>query len=101
MSDRIDVCAQSVQQFLRRPDHWRGPYDIVFADPPYELTAELESVFAESATDGLFALDAWLVVEHASKTHVPSRLGLSTFLRKYRYGDTALSLFSSSTPAQS
>jgi 16S rRNA G966 N2-methylase RsmD len=93
------VHTQTVAQFLRQPARWNGPYDIVFADPPYAMSAELESLFADAMTDGLFADDAWLVVEHAAKAALPACLGRGNFLRQYRYGDTALSLYAWSRPA--
>ena len=92
--DKVAVLGGTVQQFLNRPDEWNGPYDIVFADPPYDKALELPSLFAEPRTDELFALDAWLVIEHAAKIALPMWLGCTTFLRRYRYGDTALSLYS-------
>jgi 16S rRNA G966 N2-methylase RsmD len=48
--------------------------------------------------DRLVAPDAWLVVEHAKKASLPSRLGNSVFLRRYDYGDTALSIFAVAHP---
>ena len=89
----MSVLSQTVQQFLNRPDQWHGPYTIVFADPPYAEASELPALLAEPTTDDLFAGDAWLVIEHASKTGLPMSLGCTQFLRRYRYGDTALSLY--------
>ncbi len=91
---QLNVKAQTVEQFLSRPDQWNGPYDIVFADPPYAESDDLLSVFAESRIGHLFAADSWLIIEHAAKTTFPKSLGHSQFLRRYRYGDTALSLYS-------
>ena len=88
------IQAQAVEQFLQRPDHWHGPYDIVFADPPYAETATLSSLFGESMTGSLFALDAWLIVEHRKKTASPTALGPTTLRRQYCYGDTSPSLYS-------
>jgi 16S rRNA G966 N2-methylase RsmD len=96
----MTIRAQTVNQFLRRPDQWSGPYDIVFADPPYTIAQELSALLDNVATDQLFADDSWLVVEHAEKTILPAHLGRSTFLRRYRYGDTALSIYSCSGTAQ-
>ena len=93
IADGPAVLSQTVQQFLNHPDRWRGPYDIIFADPPYAEAAELSSLLAEPRTDDLFALDSWLVIEHAAKTTLPLSLGCTQFLRRYCYGDTALSLY--------
>ncbi len=93
IGDGLAVRSQTVQEFLNHPDQWNGPYDIVFTDPPYAEASELSSLLVGPKTDGLFASDAWLVVEHASKTDLPMLLGCTKFVRRYRYGDTALSLY--------
>lgn len=98
--DKIAILGWTVQQFLNRPDAWHGPYDIVFADPPYEQALELPFLFAGYKTDELFALNSWLVIEHAAKIDLPMWLGCITFLRRYRYGDTALSLYSHADAVQ-
>lgn len=92
MSSQVIIQARTVQQFLARPELWTGPYDIVFADPPYDATYELEGIF-KNITPALVVPDAWLVVEHASKMVLPPQLGPSSFTRRYAYGDTALSIF--------
>jgi len=93
MSDRVTLCATTVKQFFKRPDEWEGPYDIVFADPPYAAVHELEPLFDHIGPHRLLADDAWLIVEHAAKTILPEHLGRCRFLRRYPYGDTALSIF--------
>ena len=100
MAHQMTIHGQTVKQFLGRPDHWRGPYDIVFADPPYAIVKELESLFGDVAIHHLFADDSWLVIEHAERTALPTRLGRNAFLRRYDYGDTALSVFSSTGVVQ-
>ena len=90
----LTVRPQTVERFLRHPDQWNGPYDIVFADPPYTETSKLSVLFGAPVTDALFATDVWLVVEHATKTVVPMILGSTSFQRQYRYGDTTLSFYS-------
>lgn len=93
MNSLVSVQARTVKQFLARPDLWNGPYDIVFADPPYDMAYKLEDMF-ETVPAALASSDAWLVVEHASKTIMPDRLGTTTLKKRYQYGDTALSIFS-------
>ena len=95
IGSELTIQAHAVEQFLRRPDHWNGPYDVVFADPPYAETTGLSSLLSESRTETLFAEDTWLVVEHGGKTTVPASLGPTNLRRQYRYGDTTLSLYSS------
>jgi len=94
IGQQLEVKDQKVEQFLNRPDQWNGPYDIVFADPPYARSHELLSLFQEPRIDLLFAADPWLVIEHAAKTAFPMSLRHTQLLRQYRYGDTAISLYS-------
>ena len=96
--DYITIVHQTVQRFLNQPDRWGEPYDIVFADPPYESVPEFVSVLDTVKTGRLFAGDAWLIIEHALKTTLPVSIAGTTFQRRYPYGDTALSLFSSAAP---
>ncbi len=93
MNALVTIQSRTVKQFLTRPELWTGPYDIVFADPPYDLAYKLEDMF-ETIHATLTSPDAWLVVEHASKSTLPDRLGLAAFRKYYHYGDTALSIYS-------
>jgi 16S rRNA (guanine966-N2)-methyltransferase len=94
MADRMMVRNQTVKQFFSRPDHMQGPFDLVFADPPYSVAQELESLFNDAAiVKTLLTPDAWLVAEHATKMPLADQLGPCVFLRRYTYGDTAVSLF--------
>ena len=93
IGDELAVVSQTVQQFFNHPEQWNGPYDLVFADPPYAEASELLSLLTKPQTQELLARDSWLVIEHAVKTALPMSLGCTQFLRRYRYGDTALSLY--------
>lgn len=92
MTALATICAQRAQQFLARPDAWDGPFDILFADPPYTATHEFTDLLSRP-DDRLLTADAWVVVEHAKKTTLPAVLGGRRFIRQYDYGDTALSVF--------
>lgn len=94
IADGVTIYAHPVEHFLHRPDRWDGPYQIIFADPPYEMTHEFINLLSGTVTDRFFAADAWLILEHANKTSVPSSLGCAIRTRHYRYGDTALSRYS-------
>lgn len=101
MSNRVRVQGETVKQFLSRREHMGEPYDIVFADPPYAAAQELASLMAGVSPEALFAPDARLVAEHATKAPLPAQLGPCVFLRRYTYGDTALSVFAYSSTAVS
>lgn len=94
IGQELTIHPHAVEQFIRRPDDWDGPYDVVFADPPYAETATFSSLLSESMSAALFAEDAWLIVEHGEKTATPMALGPTTLRRHYHYGDTTLSVYS-------
>jgi 16S rRNA G966 N2-methylase RsmD len=91
--NEIAVRTQTVQQFLSHPNQWNGPYDIVFADPPYAEVSELPLLLTEPRTGDLLAPGSWLIIEHAARDILPMSVGCTELLRRYRYGDTALSLY--------
>lgn len=93
MTEHMIVRAQTVSQFLRRPEQWQGPYDIVFADPPYASVRDLADALAAPSQEALFAPGACLVIEHGRKAVPSDALGICTRQRVYRYGDTMLSLY--------
>jgi len=95
IGDELTMRPQAVEKFLCNPDQWNGPYDIVFADPPYSDAQEFSAFLSEPQTERLFHVDSWLVIEHATRTTLPVSLGPTQFLRRYRYGDTTLSVYSS------
>ena len=71
-----------------------GPFDLVLADPPWDLVgsgeaprAIAEAIGATSLSDG-----AWVVLEHAARTEAPLLEGLALEGAR-RYGDTALAVY--------
>lgn len=91
--NRATVRAETVKQFVTQSDLALGPYDIVYADPPYAAAHELEALFTPVVVKRMLSPDARIVAEHAAKTSLPAELGGCVFLRRYAYGDTAVSVF--------
>ena len=87
-----NICACQVSQFFRRGTQWSGPYDIVFCDPPYQLTPELIALATEWHA-GWLSDDAVVILEHGQKADIPSVLGPLSQVKRYDYGDTALTRF--------
>ncbi len=85
------VHALPVSRFFRTGSPPDDPYHLVFADPPYteEVYEELSLLLAQSRHIGPNTL---VVIEHATKTVLPTNTGALTCLRHYRYGDTTLSV---------
>ena len=66
-----------------------GPFDRVFADPPYATTDTVPALLEALASAGLFAPDALVVVEHPSKASVALGRAFEVLATK-RYGDSAV-----------
>ena len=67
-----------------------GPFDLVFADPPYAALAEVPAALA--ALGPALAPASRVVVEHASRDDAPAIDGLTP--RPSRaYGDTAVTIY--------
>ncbi|WP_309064458.1 16S rRNA (guanine(966)-N(2))-methyltransferase RsmD [Microbacterium sp.] len=81
------VHQSTVQAFLARA---AGPYDLVFTDPPYDLT-DAAMTADLTALAPLLSPDAVVVVERARRSTAPdlTAAGLE-LLREKVYGDTAV-----------
>jgi 16S rRNA (guanine(966)-N(2))-methyltransferase RsmD len=68
-----------------------GPYDIVFADPPYAVPdEEIGAMLAALADGGWLAADAVVVVERSSRSPEITWVPGITGVRSRRYGETTL-----------
>jgi 16S rRNA (guanine(966)-N(2))-methyltransferase RsmD len=90
--DRAQVRVGQTAAFLERKDWWGGPYDILFADPPYAALDELE-ILIHAWRPELLSEHATVIIEQDSRTEVPASLDHATLVRRYVYGDTALYLY--------
>jgi 16S rRNA (guanine966-N2)-methyltransferase len=72
--------------------------DIIFLDPPYELTDEYEAALGllGGECSGLLAPRAIAIAEHAKKSNLGERYGLLVRYRVLKQGDAALSFYSTS-----
>jgi 16S rRNA (guanine966-N2)-methyltransferase len=71
-----------------------GPFGLVLADPPWAIvdTGEVARSLSALVRAGAFATEAWVVVEHASRSVPPEVHGLSRFDSR-RYGDATLAFY--------
>ncbi len=68
-----------------------GPFDVVVADPPYDVgTDQLVAVFTGLHTAGALAAHADLIMERGRKSGEPSWPPPLEAVRARRYGDTLL-----------
>jgi 16S rRNA (guanine966-N2)-methyltransferase len=97
--DRAQVREGQTNVFLQRKDWWAGPYDVLFADPPYAALDELE-ILIHAWRPGLLSEHATVIIEQDSRTTLPVSIDHAALVRRYVYGDTALYLYSVS-PSES
>jgi 16S rRNA (guanine(966)-N(2))-methyltransferase RsmD len=96
--DRAQVRVAQAAAFLERKDWWGGPYDVLFGDPPYAAPDELD-VLIHAWRPGLLSEHAAVMIEHDSRTKLPTSIDHAALVRRYIYGDTALYLYGVSTSA--
>lgn len=92
LSACAEVYAMPVARFLGAPTIAGGPYDVVFADPPYRKEG-IAALLQALESRGTVTPHSLVILEHATKTLVPAATGDFTCLRQYRYGDSTLSVF--------
>jgi 16S rRNA (guanine966-N2)-methyltransferase len=84
------IVGRSVESYLK--DAPEQPFDLVFADPPYDLgDDELADALTALAEPGRLAPKSWVVVERGARSGPPRwPAGLITPDRERRYGDGVL-----------
>lgn len=92
LSAQAEVRTVAAEDFLERCDWWNGPYDIVFADPPYAAAREID-VLQRAWVSGLLSSNGVLVIEQHTKAALPAAFDGAVLVKRYRYGDTALFLY--------
>jgi len=84
----IHPIRQAVLPFLKRNTE---SFDIVFADPPYDIEAdELKVLIQRVLVQNLLKKGGWLVVEHSKHIDLQTVPGLR---EQRRYGSSVLSIF--------
>ncbi|HEX6203426.1 MAG TPA: RsmD family RNA methyltransferase [Thermoanaerobaculia bacterium] len=67
-----------------------GPFDLVYADPPYRYPDYAELL---AAVEPLLAADGEIAVEHTSRRELPVEVGDLVRVDVRRYGESALSFY--------
>jgi 16S rRNA G966 N2-methylase RsmD len=80
------------QPVLRAASSLAGPFDLVFADPPYAMVGEVSAALAALRAKGALAPGARIVVEQASRSPPPAIEGHEP-TRSRAYGDTLVTIY--------
>ncbi len=67
-------------------------YDIVFADPPYDVDP-WDAIITELQRNELLNPGAWIITEHASRIRPPDTISGATAINRKRYGDTSITIY--------
>jgi 16S rRNA (guanine966-N2)-methyltransferase len=95
----------AVQNFFQRPGGLPTTgalFDLVFADPPYAAEPTIpspEQLLLLCRQSGKIAPHAWVMIEHAVKTPMPTEHADWRRHRTYTYGDSALTVYHPAAPA--
>jgi len=98
--DNLERCRLSARATIVASDIWEalpgiaaaGPFEVIFADPPYARDHAPRLLMA-AARLGLLAPDGLLMIETAISDQVPARAGALHCLDQRRYGSTLIHLF--------
>ncbi len=94
VSERARVRTADVGVYLRRRPANERPYELVFLDPPYELTEPHLSGYLAALDAGWLAPEGWtLVLTRGHKSSLPSVPVHWATRRQLRYGDSLLTLY--------
>lgn len=90
LGDRASIYRADVLAFLSRPRG--GPYDIVFADPPYGSDV-LKKALPRIAANDIITPETWVIVEHHHKQNFEGKTDDLRLFRQRRYGESVLSFY--------
>jgi 16S rRNA (guanine966-N2)-methyltransferase len=97
--DLLAMAKDRTNPRLARSLSERGPFDLIFADPPYAEVAAAVRLLETLSTEGIFTESALIVVEHAFRD-APSFGETLASVASYRYGDTGVVFLTPAEPSE-
>jgi 16S rRNA (guanine(966)-N(2))-methyltransferase RsmD len=91
-SEKVQIIRGRAEEFLARAASAREQYDIYYIDPPYQ-SDEIEKILPVIGKEDLLKADGIVIVEHFFKKDLPQQIGSLVLHKRYRYGDTMLTLY--------
>ena len=101
IADRCQVVGAPLGRSLHALER-HAPYDLVLVDPPYDLVASgrlVDELAVLLRAPGLLSHGTRVVLEHATRD-APPELDQVRLQRTRRYGDTSLSFYEFTSPAE-
>lgn len=104
-SDRVNIIKEIVERFgfkdraviikdkaLNYIKKSESVFDIIFVDPPY-ASDEIDTILPRIDETDILVDNGIVIAEHSSKKVLLQEIGRLRFQKKYKYGDTSLSLY--------
>lgn len=91
-SERVQIFHGRAETFISQSAASGHRYAILYLDPPYQ-SDELERILPLLGETDVLEDDGVVVVEHFVKKTLPERFGAWSVRKRYRYGDTALTVY--------
>jgi len=91
-AERSKVIEGKALDFVLREGMKEHRYDIVYLDPPYH-SGELTEMLPLLGEGRILQEGGVVVVEHFSKTSMPEGVKWLTLRKRYKYGDTSLTVY--------
>jgi 16S rRNA (guanine(966)-N(2))-methyltransferase RsmD len=92
LDDRASVYQEEAEAFLKRSVRTGLKFDIIFADPPY-MSGEIDKVLPYIGECNILKDEGCILVEHSSKAALAENIQNIKMVKKYRYGDTMITLY--------
>lgn len=91
--EEFEVVNADASDYLRRhAKKERGPFDIIFIDPPYSSDYTLVNLISDTGGQ-LLTDDGVVIVEHHKKKELPEAFGSLKCYRTLKQGDSVLSFY--------
>lgn len=93
MAAQATIAACAALDYLAAPPPGSSlPFDLVFADPPYQ-ELDPDGLLSSLDRSAILKPSSIVILEHATSQPLPTQIGRWVPRRQYRYGDTSLTRF--------
>ncbi len=92
-SGKAHVIRQLASEFVRKEIEDGLKADVIFLDPPYRSSDELDDMLFMLSGGELLHGDGIVMAEHFSKKKLPDKMERLMKKKDYKYGDAMLTLF--------
>ncbi|MEO5361385.1 MAG: 16S rRNA (guanine(966)-N(2))-methyltransferase RsmD [Nitrospirota bacterium] len=91
------ICSDAVGFVTSEPSRAlsNAPFDIVFADAPYN--SDETDKLLQALEHSWILSDTLVIIEHSTKKLMPHSTGTLILIKTYRYGDASLSVYTATT----